>query len=169
MKKLRLLVTERCNRNCPKCCNQFHDLKNIPTITDSIGELAEYDEIMLTGGEPALEGKLCRRIIWLIRSINPKAKVYMYTAEIFQFPYELFSMLDGVTLTLHNQSDVDLFLYYKRAIEFYLAGKSNRLFVFSDLNLDDNDACSEHWTVRRIQWQDDCPLPDGEVLKRWND
>ena len=48
-KTLRLLLFEDCNRNCKKCCNKQWDLKLLPEV----GSFKDWDEIILTGGEPA--------------------------------------------------------------------------------------------------------------------
>jgi molybdenum cofactor biosynthesis enzyme MoaA len=50
VKKLRLLVTERCARSCSGCCNHDWDLAALPTCESYAG----YDEVLLTGGEPML-------------------------------------------------------------------------------------------------------------------
>ena len=48
--KLRLLLLDDCNRNCPGCCNRDWDLQALPLCQD----YTPYRLIMLTGGEPML-------------------------------------------------------------------------------------------------------------------
>ena len=47
MTKLRLLVTEKCDRNCGGCCNKSFDLKNLPIF--NIGDSHNFKSIMITG------------------------------------------------------------------------------------------------------------------------
>lgn len=58
----RVIVTYRCDRHCPGCCNtQPQDVKTIHLIE----ELKDYEEIVVTGGEPLLEPEL---LIFLSRN-----------------------------------------------------------------------------------------------------
>lgn len=50
-KKLRLLVTAKCHNKCPMCCNNQFDFEKIPVV-----DRLDYDEISITGGEPAAAG-----------------------------------------------------------------------------------------------------------------
>ena len=70
MKKLRLLITEKCNRKCEGCCNLDWDLQNLPVCTSFKG----YDEILLTGGEPQLEPVLILSTVEKIKQQNKTAK-----------------------------------------------------------------------------------------------
>ena len=54
MKKLRLLLTENCNRECKGCCNTDWDIKNLPEISADEIINENFDLIMITGGEPLL-------------------------------------------------------------------------------------------------------------------
>ena len=49
--KLRLLVTEECNRHCPGCCNNNWDLKSLSVCKS----YRDYEQILITGGEPLLD------------------------------------------------------------------------------------------------------------------
>lgn len=50
-KTARVIVTLKCNRNCPGCCNT-----NLPEYREvhTDEELLDYEEIVITGGEPML-------------------------------------------------------------------------------------------------------------------
>lgn len=50
-KTARVIVTLKCNRNCPGCCNM-----NLPEYREvhTDEELLDYEEIVITGGEPML-------------------------------------------------------------------------------------------------------------------
>lgn len=76
-KKLRLLLFEKCNRNCKGCCNKQWDLSKLPIENDFTG----YKLIILTGGEPLLEPDLVKNVIRMIRN-KTDAKIILYTAKI---------------------------------------------------------------------------------------
>ncbi|MFH2046138.1 MAG: 4Fe-4S cluster-binding domain-containing protein, partial [Pseudomonadota bacterium] len=102
MKKLRLLITEECNRNCSGCCNKDWDLQSLIVEQD----YTKYDLIMLTGGEPMLNYEETLSIIIDIKS-KSKAKIIVYTAKIDKLS-EVLSVLgfsDGITVTLHEPFD----------------------------------------------------------------
>lgn len=50
VKRIHLLVTDLCSRNCPNCCNKCYSLSDIPVVTDE--ELRKAEWLFLTGGEP---------------------------------------------------------------------------------------------------------------------
>lgn len=82
-KKLRLLVTTKCHNKCPMCCNKQFNFDTLPIV-----DRWDYDEIMITGGEPLSSLRNTRYIINLIQSIKmiqvtqglPISKFYLYTA-----------------------------------------------------------------------------------------
>ncbi len=167
MNNLRLVMFEMCNRSCEGCCNNDWDLNNL-TVHDSF---AGYDMIMLTGGEPMLNPQLIVNTCKTIRE-QSDADIILYTAKSKR-PLDLIAMLnwvDGITLTLHEQYDVPAFnnLNYYMQMLPNLADKQLRLNVFS--NVDISSINSNGWTVKDgIEWIVDCPLPEGETIKRmWN-
>ena len=168
MKKLRLLITEKCNRNCEGCCNKNFDIKNLSVETD----YTQYKEIYLTGGEPMLDpwGTFVT-IITLRTFYSFPGKIFLYTAKIddVQETLGILDMLDGLTVTLHVQKDVyPLYelttnLRYVRKIK----EKSLRLNVFDGIELETFDH-DKLWKIKEgITWIKDCPLPEGEVFKRY--
>ena len=164
MRKLRLLITEECNRNCPGCCNKDWDLSTLPIETDFTG----YDEILITGGEPMLEPQRVMDVATAIRIIAPYTKIYMYTAKtepVYDI-LEAMLVLDGITVTLHVQHDVQALagLDHLLAMEPDLAYKSLRLNVFNDITL---CKLQSPWVVKRdMVWIPNCPLPENEVFKK---
>lgn len=134
MKKLRLVVTLNCNRKCPGCCNNYWDFSKIPYTNSFVG----YDEILLTGGEPMLYVNRLIFLISSIRYINPTAKIFMYTAKTTPAVEldAISSMLDGITITLHEQSDVIPFeRFNSMPYRFMLNGKSLRLNIFKGIKI----------------------------------
>lgn len=72
--KLRLLLLDDCNRNCPGCCNRDWDLQALPLCQD----YTPYRLIMLTGGEPMLYPEIIREAIAAIRR-QTNVPIYLYT------------------------------------------------------------------------------------------
>ena len=91
--KLRLLLLDDCNRNCPGCCNRDWDLQALPLCQD----YTPYRLIMLTGGEPMLYPEIIREAIAAIRR-QTNVPIYLYTAMPEQLDM-LMPLLDGVTVT----------------------------------------------------------------------
>jgi hypothetical protein len=156
---------EDCDRACVGCCNDDWDLKGLPVCND----FTPYDTVMLTGGEPMLDPKRVVSIASVIM-FDSNAKVIVYTARA-SAPDDLLLVLchvHGITLTLHEQSDVDDFITFeRRRIEYFPESndRSLRLNVFKGIDI--SAAPTEHWQVKdNIEWIKDCPLPDGEVLMR---
>ncbi len=73
MKKLRLIITEKCNRKCSGCCNNDWNIDKLPVITD----FSKYNEIIITGGEPMLYSHLIKHLCQIIRKQNKKVKIIL--------------------------------------------------------------------------------------------
>jgi pyruvate formate-lyase activating enzyme-like uncharacterized protein len=164
MKKLRLLVTEKCNRSCKGCCNKDWNLKELPVCESFEG----YDEVILTGGEPMLDWIETLSIAFKIRDQNSTCKIYMYTAMTTK-PSELAIILDhidGLCITLHEQDDFMNWLMFANDIKL-VEDKSLRLNVFKGIDIRDNLSLAKKWEIREnIRWKKDCPLPKDEVFMR---
>ncbi|MCP4900901.1 MAG: radical SAM protein [bacterium] len=158
--KLRLLLTETCNRSCDGCCNKDWDLSALPVCED----FTPYDMIILTGGEPMLFPLQVKETIRQIRQQTP-APIVLYTARPTQ---ELAAMLltgalNGVTLTLHKQRDIKPFQNLREALG--MGSPTLRLNVFAGISL--HGVETSGWKVRAgMKWIKDCPLPDDEVFMR---
>ncbi|MBP3538568.1 MAG: hypothetical protein J6J62_01865 [Oscillospiraceae bacterium] len=155
--KLRLLLLEECNRNCPGCCNNYYDLQHLKACED----YTPYRLIMLTGGEPMIRPDLVKEAVADIRA-QTNAPIYIYTAMV-EGVDEILGIIDGVTLTLHAKSD-------RRPFEEFLStaknldGKALRLNVFDEVG-DIGDYPG--WKVKKIYWRENCPVPQGEDFMRY--
>ena len=162
MKILRLLLFEACNRACPMCCNRNWDLKTLPQVES----FKEFAKVLLTGGEPMLRPNLVRNVTKRIKK-EKLMPVYLYTAKVYPIQ-EILSVLffvDGLTLTLHDQCDVDPFLRLNSLLP--AAVKSLRLNVFDNVVLPAEKGIGfGKWQLKRMTWQENCPLPEGEVFMR---
>lgn len=190
MRKLRLLFTEKCNRSCKGCCNKGYDLEKLPKVTHF-----NYDEILITGGEPLLFLEQLKGFIKAVRIVS-KAKIIVYTSLVNSWtaPYansgyfwktndsifKIIKFVDGITLTLHTQQDSDNFADLLYIIEISCKStteesayntfktKSLRLNVFKGIKLPENFPMAlSLWDVKdNREWVKDCPLPDGEEFLR---
>lgn len=188
MKKLRLLFTEDCNNNCEKCSNKQYNLKELPVCES----YKEYDEILITGGEPFLHPEKLSKLVSEIRRENNK-KIYIYTslADIEIIRFLLFVNIDGITLTLHNKEDIKKFINLSkkiRNVRILLKNKSLRLNVFQNLIKEfkssiEKSLSSElisnpeeykelydeykNWKTKYIKWIDNCPIPENEKFMKY--
>jgi len=171
MKKLRLILTRKCNRNCKGCCNNqdsYVESNVLPFNNDYKG----YDQVIFTGGELSLVpfATLLNIAKAKLTNLDSDINIIVYTAETALGWIELIlKYVNGITITLHKQSDVDKF----RELNFWLLryktwikdnNKTLRVNVFKGVNLYmQNDSL---WTVKdNMEWIEDCPLPEGEIIR----
>ena len=182
-RKLRLLVTDKCPRSCPKCCNRNFDLAALPVV-----DRWDYDEISLTGGEPLKPlTPLAEHLAQGIRMVcaaqgSAVPRIFLYTAlfDVTRLNYAT-HVFDGLTLTPHKAEDVGNFLLLNRILtKVHMAdphrpGCSLRLNLFPDMRSvlegfmrDDPGWVGDLslWDVRSKEWLDECPVPDGEDFRR---
>ncbi len=139
MKKARIIITFDCKRNCSYCCNKYESMKALMIPTKSLTKFFDYDEVILTGGEPFLHTDKLIKIIEFLRhnSKNQKQKIFLYTAQpTFGFKLKrVLRMVDGVHYTLHsNSSPKDLAEFYQFQKEILgKEGKSFRLYISPEL------------------------------------
>lgn len=175
-RKLRLLVTSDCPNACPLCCNKQFDIKDIPVVDNW-----NYEEIMITGGEPLLYPnrleKLCKAIREVTEQMGSRPKIYLYTArpEWSSFERAVNYYADGIVVAPHSVTDIKYFRQTNNNLLKYRYGKylecSLRLKVFPEVKdaLPENLKC---WKVEQAEWIENCPLPVGEDFRRiaelWN-
>ena len=178
-RKLRLVVTGRCHNSCPMCCNNRFDLSKLPVV-----QHWDYDEIMITGGEPLL---FSSRVLDLIIAIKNQAtytgknpKIYLYTAlpgktcwmafNLIHFNLIL-SHIDGIVVTPHTTDDLQNFIRINNWLLRFNrhSVKSLRLNLFPEVKrLLPEDTDLSLWKIKDMQWIKDCPVPEGEDLQRIN-
>lgn len=163
IKTLRLLITEKCNRNCPGCCNNQWNLNKL----DICNSFKPYNEIILTGGEPMLKPHYVKSIIQLIRKEN-QCPIYMYTAKVdnIQESLSVLFFLDGITVTIHDKKDWDSFSIFNKVLPTGCR-KSLRLNVFKECNLPSYKQFIK-WKIKdSMEWIENCPLPTNEVFMKY--
>ena len=164
MKKLRLLLFEDCNRSCKGCCNKDWDLTSVE-VEDNF---EDYDLIMLTGGEPMLNIELVARTIYRIQN-QTEAPIYLYTAkvDVLRDVFKVLPLLDGLTITLHEQKDVIPFIKFNEYLLEIGERLDYRLNVFKGVIVPP-DIDVNMWKIikKNIEWIKDAPLPTDEVFRR---
>ena len=165
--KLRLLITEKCDRSCEGCCNQYWDLKTLPVV--KLDEFSQYDELLMTGGEPMLNPKICMSLPNIVRHINPDIKVYMYTAKTEPLInlIKVLDNLDGICITIHDESDIDPFIKFQDWLmenDGYV-GKSMRLNIFKK-GLMSTQYLEKIWKIKDKKWKTHKHLSKNEVFMR---
>lgn len=170
MKSARLIVTYKCNHDCSGCCNKQLNKSEIPEI-NSIEELKDYDEILITGGEPFLFPEKLKELIKEIKK-NGNQKIIIYTTPEYTIEdfNEISKLVDGITITIHNEDDLNKFqhrlVYFDNITNIvFLKDKSLRLNVFNPIK-SIIFFCLEifYWKVKYIDWIENCPLPENETL-----
>lgn len=192
-KRCRLLLTAKCPNNCPLCCNkQFSLEKDIPVI-----DRLDYDEFILTGGEPLQFPTSVVETIHNISAvtdymgINPK--FYLYTSICNPTVWnEILPYLNGITYTTHTRSNAKELIQLIGVLKNLNAGydevlpslctiqnKSVWLNLFPEAkDLIDTelamtsyswDDISRYFRVKPMEWQENCPVPEGEDFRRINE
>jgi pyruvate-formate lyase-activating enzyme len=164
MKKIRLLLWEKCNRSCDGCCNKGFDLVNLTNAT--IDDIRDCDEIYLTGGEPMLYPDVVLSYIRFIREASPKTKICVYTADVsnIEMSKVILEETDGMTVTLHKTEDIFSFVEFALTVMDITKNRSCRLNVFKNVNFDLVPKFLGWKVKQNIEWIPDCPLPKDEVF-----
>ena len=191
-KRCRLLLTAKCPNNCPLCCNkQFSLEKDVPVI-----DRLDYDEFILTGGEPLQFRNSVIEIIHNISAvtdymgINPK--FYLYTSICNPIVWnEILPYLNGITYTTHTRSNAKELIQLIGVLKNLNAGydevlpnlcgiqnKSVWLNLFPEAkDLIDTelamtsyswDDISRYFRIKPMEWLENCPVPEGEDFRRIN-
>lgn len=166
MKTARIIVTRDCPRKCTGCCNNQPQFRHIPKF-GKLEHVREYDQIILTGGEPMLNVKLLISLIAKIRELNPTVEIIVYTALYKDNLADLLTityLVDGLTLTIHEKSDLHDFLLFDMLLDYSgMPKRKLRLNVFKDATQWNINV--PRWKVKsNIEWIEDCPLPENETI-----
>ncbi|MDF2499327.1 MAG: 4Fe-4S single cluster domain [Anaerosporomusa subterranea] len=184
MKKARLLVTLECPRSCEGCCNDNLKLDKI-AILPSIDQLLQYDEVIISGGEPMLIPGKVMEFCQTLRQMEYTGQIYMYSALYNHTLREEYvgllrrtgvgikPLLNGLHFTVHNEAgdreinelkQLSKFLqiFSDKQLRLAIDGRLYERFDFSNIEFSAWDV------VRKLQWKDDCPLPSGEELFIYN-
>ena len=137
--KYRVILTQKCPRTCPGCINTVDGVLNKAKHLTLPEIKADGDDIVLTGGDPAIYPKL-QQVIEELRNINPLSKLFVYSSKVTKLLLSSMEKLDGVTFTLHyplslkDINEFNLFQKTARSIKAKKPEKSYRLCVDSRIN-----------------------------------
>jgi len=163
---LRLLLHEHCNKDCPMCVNKDWDLDALEKEED----YSSYDMILMTGGEPMLYPYRVIKAVERIRE-QTDCPIIMYTAFVDKIPdvLSVLEVVDGITVTLHEQKDMLALRQLDRVLDFIpqYQDKSFRLNVFKGIWIP-KDQLEDRWKIQDdMVWIKNCPLPKNEVFKKY--
>lgn len=127
-----ILVTPLCIRDCKYCCNKQYNLNEIPYITDE--ELLNAKHVYITGGEPFLFSNPCM-ISYMLKKKYPNIErvvVYTNATELCDYlnNYNLLYSIDGLTISIKNWKDKEVFEKFLSFDSEVLKLRHNRLYVF---------------------------------------
>lgn len=167
-KKLRLIVTRKCPRQCPGCCNNgYTDVGKI-----DLWEIFQYDEVYITGGEPMMDHCQDRveELATDLKKYKPNIFICLYTADSSgTYTADVVEWgFDAMTFTLHTDADAEAFIDmndYMLCWKDTWSKKSLRLNWFKDCKLPEDIDLSLWDVVRDKEWVEDCPIPEGEDLR----
>jgi len=166
MKIARVMVTTDCNRDCDLCCNKNLPVK--PRVVEELAELRDYDQVLLTGGEPMLYPRQLLDIVEKLKCWEPDHKVYVYSALASEWMGVVASKADGVHFTLHHPlTEMDLlrFYWFQDLLSFpWYQGKSFRLYIEPRIEEEVKIIPSRWSRVEMKPWLAECPLPENEEL-----
>ena len=169
MRVIRLLVTEKCTRNCAGCYNKDVKPDGLIKMEDVFDH---YDDpLLITGGEPLLfPEQLCE----LLECLHQEQEVILYTS-IFPdedpFMEQILQMLEGITFTIHDERGVEDFLKLQRYLNVMETSYAidvayvprRRVNIFCDVPIT-KPINFYGWDVKFIEWIKDCPLPANETF-----
>ena len=99
VKIARVIVTFDCPRRGINCCNTYQSIISKAKHVASVAKLYDYDQIIITGGEPMLYPGY---VVDFARHLKRLGKTaYLYTALYHPKIKEILPIIDGVQYTLH--------------------------------------------------------------------
>jgi len=164
-----------CNRGCEGCADTLERTQDERTSLFYMEDLAGFEEIIVTGGEPLLRPVEVQN--WLddynMLAQRKHQRVYLFTSTSRPHLYDLvhFRWIDGLTFTVHkNPSGEDIEAF--RQVQG-IAGDSSHLNSRLKLDMRCNvylDICTSSWTIiEPFTWmglEESC-LPHDAVLFDW--
>ena len=173
-RKARLILTFDCPRRCPNCANtQIQDLDAVPRI-DSIEALDDYDEVILTGGEPMLDAGATVSFAQGLKERKQDRIVYAYAALWSPFIRGLLRVVDGLHYTIHTpttSADIEGLVSVEREVAVARRRRpelSCRLYVQADVSVPVPITPSLWTRVEIAPFKEDCPVPADETLLVWD-
>lgn len=162
---IHLMITDKCNRKCPDCCNNQYDLSKIEIVTTE--ELLDAEIIFLTGGEPFAFGNPCEFAKYLKYRYPNIKKVMAYTNALeladFLNIEDLYS-LDGVTVSIKNKADKEAFENTISNNKSVIKLESNWLYTFPGF---EDTKCPNTFNKKMRYWQKVFVPATDSIFRRW--
>jgi hypothetical protein len=142
-------------------------------------DMFAYKDIIISGGEPFLyPKKFILAAARIYTSCDFDSKIYVYTAGDDKFNdwlreedhLDMFmSYIDGITYTLHKQSDFKEFTRFDQITQKRRPiGFSRRLYLMPGVDIS-KEILYADWEIKNITPQKSCPLPDNEECYLWEE
>ena len=166
-KIMHLMITDKCDRKCPLCCNNQYDINDIPVASNE--DFKNAETLYLTGGEPFAYEDPCF-IARIAKDMFPnikKVRVYTNAFELWVFliTNEKFKIhdIDGLTISIKTKHDLTAFRDYLTKRPDIINLESNWVYVFhpfEDMEVPEGF----HKEIR--EWQEDfIPEPNSIFRK----
>lgn len=135
--------------------------------------LKDYEEVVITGGEPMINPAQLYTVIKMLRKQNKRQKIYLYTACLTMDDHPvILKHLDGITVTVHAEAtDEDIRNLKYMSSNLYDEDLDMRLFIDKRVydRYDLSNICMKTWdVVRKLEWKEKCDPTENEELFLWN-
>lgn len=134
-------------------------------LTD-LGELAQFEAVALTGGEPIWWPNALLNLTLLIKSVS-NAKLFLYAARWPREGAFLIHLFDGIQFTIHGgqscSRNVEEFERFQKDIPMHTK-KSYRLYILPEVSLPVRVLPYLYTRIESKPWQAACKIPENETL-----
>lgn len=173
-KSMHLMVTKKCNRKCPYCCNNSYKIKDIPIA--SAEEFSRAENIFLTGGEPFIYSESTFAPDFITKGLKANfsnlKKVYVYTnmAEFFDAAEKdvwKLENIDGINFSIKNKKDYEIYVKNQAYLEKKLQEfntTENRIYCFP--GFEDIKYSEKLFTKFNRVWQTDFQAVADSFFRR---
>lgn len=169
----RLITTLKCNRDCSYCCNK-HDkiIARMKPLKD-LNDLAGYQEIIITGGEPLIDLHRTHKTVVMLRDLYPNVKLFLYGSDailpnsdgnedahrVSEMMGDIFLRINGFTWTVHKEyTERDLILLNTVQVALFHYRDGAGCDIISRLSLDPD--IDEALPIYPVVW-------NSIKIKRW--
>ena len=166
-KIIHLMITAKCNRKCPYCCNNSYSINTIDVVTDEEFKKAEW--VFLTGGEPFAYANPCLTAYEIKRKYPNIKRVFVYTNAIELGDYLKKSHLhsiDGLTISIKCKADQTAFESIIANNAEVLNLYSNRLYTFEGY---EDTECPSSIVKSPRKWQVEFSASPDSIFRRIKD
>ena len=174
MRVLRLITTYDCHRNCENCCNkQFIFEKDmVPFLSTYETPFCAFDQVILTGGEPLLHKMSLMAWVHTIKRSVTDTKLIVYTSKTDEIDFIeiLIHYVDGLTVSIHNQEDMDDFMrlnFWLLRLKRYIMDNNVTLRLNVQKGVEVKALNLSIWRqIKEFEMLEICPLPSNEIIRQ---